>query len=442
MGEKVVTDLAVRGENSAAVWRERDAELISPAYARYSDLVVDHALGAHLHTVDGREVLDFGCGIGVTNLGHLHPAVTRAVHEQVDKLWHTSVTTLSPKMVEAAAALVSVAPEGLDQVFLNNSGAEAVESSIKLARRATGRTEIIAFTGGFHGRTYGAITLTASKAKYREGMGPFLPGVHHVRYPHCFRYCQHGPDQACPIARGDEIAHLFKTTVPADTVAAIIVEPLQGEGGFVVPPATFLPRLREICDENGILLVCDEVQSGFGRTGRFFCVEHTGVRPDIMCVAKAFGNGLPIAGIAATHAVMSKWHPGEHGTTYGGNAVACAAAVAVIETMRAERLPERAAALGKRVLGRLSGWVDDIPEVGDVRGLGLMIGIEFMREDRPAPEIAARVQRRCLDGDLLLLTCGIDDNVIRLLPPLTIDEPDLDAGLDILEECVREETAR
>jgi 4-aminobutyrate aminotransferase len=437
-----LTDLAVRGQDSAGVWRERYAELISPAYARYSDLVVDHALGTRLFTIDGREVLDFGCGIGVTNLGHLHPAVVRAVHEQVDKLWHTSVTALSPKMVEAAGALVSVAPEGLDQVFLNNSGAEAVESSMKLARRATGRTEIIAFTGGFHGRTYGAVTLTASKAKYREGMGPFLPGVHHVRYPYCFRYCEHGPDQPCPIARGDEIAHLFKTTVPPDTVAAIIVEPLQGEGGFVVPPPTFLPRLREICDENGILLVCDEVQSGFGRTGRFFCVEHTGVRPDIMCVAKAFGNGLPIAGLVATHAVMSKWHPGEHGTTYGGNAVACAAAMAVIETMRADRLPERAAALGRRVLERLSVWAAEFPEVGDVRGLGLMIGIEFMRGDKPAADIVARVRRRCLERDLLLLSCGIDDNVIRLLPPLTIDEADLDAGLDILEACVREETAR
>jgi len=358
-----VTDLAVRGKDSAGVWRERDAELISPAYSRYSDLVVDHALGARLFTIDGREVLDFGCGIGVTNLGHLHPAVVKAVHEQVDKLWHTSVTALSPRMVEAAAALVSISPEGLDQVFLNNSGAEAVESSIKLARRATGRTEVIAFTGAFHGRTYGAITLTASKAKYREGMGPFLPGVHHVRYPHCFRYCEHGPDQPCPIARGDEIAHLFKTTVPADTVAAIIVEPLQGEGGFVVPPATFLPRLREICDENGILLVCDEVQSGFGRTGRLFCVQHSGVRPDIMCVAKAFGNGLPIAGIVATHAVMSKWRAGEPGTPFGGNAVACAAAVAVIDTLRTERLPERAAALGKHALERIGRWAAGISAV-------------------------------------------------------------------------------
>jgi 4-aminobutyrate aminotransferase len=433
-----VTDLAARRSESAGVWRERDAELISPAYSRYTDLVVDHALGAHLYTVDGRDVLDFGCGIGVTNLGHLHPAVVKAVHEQVDKLWHTSVTTLNPKMIDAAAALVAIAPDGLDQVFLNNSGAEAVESSIKLARRATGRTDIVAFTGGFHGRTYGALTLTASKSKYRNGVGPFLPGVHHVRYPHCFRYCDHGADQPCPLARGDEIEHLFKTTVPSDTVAAIVVEPLQGEGGFVVPPPAFLPRLREICDEHGILLVCDEVQSGFGRTGRFFCVEHSGVRPDIMCVAKAFGNGLPIAGIVATHAVMSAWHPGEHGTTYGGNAVACAAAVAVIETMRAERLPERAATLGKRVIDRLSGWSDRFAEVGDVRGLGLMIGIEFMRGRSPAPDIAANVQRRCVENDLLVLTCGIDDNVVRLLPPLTIGEEELDRGVDILERCIAE----
>lgn len=437
-----MSDVAVRTGDSAGVWRERDAELISPAYSRYSDLVVDSALGAHLHTVDGRDVLDFASGIGVTNLGHRHPAVVKAVHEQVDRLWHTSVTSLSPPLVEAAAALVAISPEGLDQVFLNNSGAEAVEASIKLARRATGRSEIIAFTGAFHGRTYGALTLTASKSKYREGMGPFLPGVHHVRYPHCFRHCDHGPDRPCPIARGDDLDHLFATTVPPDSVAAIIVEPLQGEGGFVVPPPTFLPRLREICDEHGILLICDEVQSGFGRTGRFFCVDHTGVHPDIMCVAKAFGNGLPIAGIVARHSVMSTWHAGEHGSTYGGNAVACAAAVAVIDTLRSERLPERAAMLGKRVMTRLQRWKDEIDEVGDVRGLGLMIGIEMMRGDNPAADVAHNVQRRCVERDLLILTCGIDDNVIRLLPPLTITEDELDKGLDILEECLHAEVGR
>ena len=433
-----MTDLAPGRADAAGVWRERDAELVSRAYSRYSDLVVDTALGAHLRTVDGRDVLDFGCGIGVTNLGHLHPAVTRAVHAQVDRLWHTSVTTINPLLVAAAAALVSVTPEGLDSVFLNNSGAEAVESALKLARRATGRSEIIAFTGGFHGRTYGALSLTASKAKYHHGVGPFLPGVHHVRYPHCLRYCSHAAGEPCPIARGDEIQHLFDTLVPADSVAAIVVEPLQGEGGFVVPPHDFLPNLRRICDEHGILLVADEVQSGFGRTGRFFCVEHSGVVPDIMCVAKGFGNGLPIGGIVAKPSVMNAWHPGEHGTTFGGNAVACAAAVAVIDTMKSDRIPERADRLGRATLERLRAWQERFAPLADVRGLGLMIGLEFLTEGLPRADIVEKVIARCLARDLLVLSCGIDGNVIRLLPPLTIEEAELSAGLDIIESSIAE----
>src|SRR5438093_810854 len=279
--------------DTTATWRERDAELIAPAYGRYSDLVVESAEGAHLHTVDGRDVLDFGCGIAVTSLGHRHPAVVAAVHEQVDRLWHTSVTTLHPKMIEAAAALVAVTPDGLDQVFFSNSGAEAVEGAVKLTRRATGRTEIIAFTGAFHGRTYGAMTLTASRAKYRTGVGPFLPGVHHVRYPYCFRFCTHGPNERCPIAEGEDLQRLFATTVPPETVAAIIVEPVLGEGGIVVPPATFLPSLRTLCDQHGILLIADEIQCGLARTGRMFAVEQTRTDPDVMTLAKALGNGLP-----------------------------------------------------------------------------------------------------------------------------------------------------
>ena len=437
-----MTDVAVDAGQSAGLWRDRDAELISPAYSRYSDLVVDRAQGAHLFTVDGRDVLDFGSGIGVTNLGHLHPAVLAAVHDQLDRVWHTSVTALSPRMIEAAGALVSVTPEGLDQVFFNNSGAEAVETAIKLARRATGRTEVIAFTGGFHGRTYGAITLTASKAKYRLGMGPFLPGVHHVRYPYCLHHCTHAAGEPCPIAAGEDIEHLFATTVPASSVAAIVVEPLQGEGGFVVPPAAFLPTLRAICDREGILLVCDEVQSGFGRTGRFFCVEHSGVRPDILCLAKALGNGLPIAAVVATHAVMSAWSPGEHGTTYGGNAVACAAAIAVIDTIVRERLCERAQRLGGPVMARLRALGDRHPEIAEVRGLGLMIGIEFMRDGVPAADLVARIQQRCVADGVLVLTCGIDDNVIRLLPPLTIDEGELAHGVDVLEGAIAAEAPR
>src|ERR1700722_5737256 len=281
---RVVTELLAAAD--AATWRDRDAELISPAYHRYSDLVVESAEGAHLHPVDGRDVLDFGCGIGVTNLGHRHPAVVAAVHEQVDRLWHTSVTAFHPKMIEAAAAIVSVTPPSLDQVFLTNSGAEAVEGAMKLARRATGRSEIIAFVGGFHGRTYGALSLTASKATYRRGMGPLLPGIHHIRYPYCFRYCTHPKGAACDLVEHELLLLFLRTTAP-ETVAAIIVEPVQGEGGYVVPPATFMPMLRRVCNEHGILLVADEVQSGFARTGKMFAVNHTRLEPDIMCVAKA-----------------------------------------------------------------------------------------------------------------------------------------------------------
>ena len=424
-----------------SVWRDRDAELISPAYSRYSDLVVETAEGAHLHTVDGRDVLDFGCGIGVTSLGHRHPDVTAAVHRQVDRLWHTSVTSMHTTMVDAAAALVSVSPAGLDQVFFTNSGAEAVEGAIKLARRATGRSEIIAFSGAFHGRTYGAMTLTASRAKYRVGVGPFLPGVHHTRYPYCFLYCTHAPGERCSIAAGDEIDILFRTTVPPESVAAIFVEPVQGEGGFVVPPATFLPTLRRICDEHGILLVADEVQTGMARSGRMFAIEHSGVLPDIMCLAKALANGLPIAAVVARHAVMRAWHPGEHGTTFGGNAVACAALVAVVETMQRERLAERAARLGAATLERARGWQRTTASLVDVRGLGLLVGLEFARDGRPAADLVARIRASALQRGLLVLSCGTADNVIRIMPPLTIPEDELNQGLDILEAAMAEAAA-
>jgi len=418
---------------SVATLLEKDRELISPTFGRYTDLVVDTAEGAWLHTMDGRSVLDFTCGIGVTNLGHRHPAVVRAVHEQVDKLWHVSGTAHHVPLVAAAEALVSVTPPGLNSVFFGNSGAEAVEAALKLARRATGRSEIIAFLGAFHGRTYGAVTLTASKARYHTGMGPFLPGVHHVRYPYCFRMCSHGPSEPCPIAAGEELELLFRTLVPPESVAAIVVEPIQGEGGYVVPPDGFLTRLREICDAHGILLVADEVQTGFGRTGRMFAVDHSAVVPDIMCVAKGMGNGLPIGGIVAKASVMSKWHPGEHGTTFGGNPVACAAATVVIETLRNERLPERAAALGERVLERARGWQAKHPHLGDVRGRGFMIGLEFMEGKRPAPELTQRILHAALERDLLLLACGVDENVIRMIPPLTISEQELEKGMDVLE---------
>lgn len=427
------------GVDQAQLWRDRDAELLSPAYSRYSDLVVDRAEGAHLHTVDGRDVLDFGSGIGVVNLGHRHPAVVEAVHAQVDRLWHTSVTTLNTTSISAAEALVRITPPGLDTVFLCNSGAEAVEGALKLARKATGRSEIIAFRGAFHGRTYGALTLTASKSKYHQGMGPLLPGVHHVEYPYCLRRCPADASGRCAVAAGEEIERLLATTVAPSDVAAIVVEPVLGEGGYVVPPAEFLPTLRRICDRHGILLVCDEVQSGMGRTGRNFAVDHFGVRPDIMCVAKGFGNGMPIGAVVAPAAVMRAWHPGDHGTTFGGNPVACAAAIAVVEVLEREKIVERAATLGAATMARLRTWRAWAPELADVRGLGLMIGVEFLRSDgTPAADLVADIRDRALRRDVLLLGCGTDENVIRLAPPLTIPEDELSRGLDVFEQSVRE----
>jgi 4-aminobutyrate aminotransferase len=437
-----VTNTVPLGVGDARLWRDRDAELLSPAYSRYSDLVVESAEGAHLYTVDGRDVLDFGSGIGVVNLGHRHPDVVAAVHAQVDRLWHTSVTALNTVAVEAAEALVRITPPGLDTVFFCNSGAEAVEGAIKLARKATGRSEIIGFRGGFHGRTYGALTLTASKSKYHQGMGPLLPGVHHVEYPYCLRRCPTDASGRCRIAAGEEIERLLDTTVAPSDVAAIVVEPVLGEGGYVVPPAEFLPSLRRICDRHGILLVADEVQSGVGRTGRNFAVDHSGVVPDIMCVAKGFGNGMPIGAVVAPAAVMRAWHPGDHGTTFGGNPVACAAATAVVDVLERERIPERAAALGASTMQRLRSWQAWAPALADVRGLGLMIGLEFLRADRtPAADVVTAVRKLALQSDLLLLSCGTDENVIRLVPPLTIPEAELSRGLDVLERSLREALA-
>jgi len=430
------------GLDEAQLWRDRDAELVSPAYARYSDLVVERAEGAHLYTVDGRDVLDLGAGIGVVNLGHRHPVVTAAVHAQVDRVWHTSVTAINTPSIQAAEALVSISPPGLDTVFLCNSGAEAVEGAIKLARKATGRSDVIGFRGGFHGRTYGALTLTASKAKYHKGIGPLLPGVHHVEYPYCLRRCPPDASGRCGVAAGEEIERLLDTTVAPQDVAAIVVEPVLGEGGYVVPPREFLPALRRICDTHGILLVCDEVQSGIGRTGRNFAVEHFGVIPDILCVAKGFGNGMPIGALVAPAALMRAWQPGDHGTTFGGNPVACAAAVAVVEVLERERVLERVTALGASALQRLRSWQAWAPPLAEVRGLGLMIGLEFLDAGgSPATDLVSDVRNRALAEDVLLLACGTDENVIRLAPPLTIPEAELSHGLDVLERSLREALA-
>src|SRR5215813_9984333 len=348
-------------------------QYLSPVWARYSDILVDRAEGACLYDLDGRSYLDFTCGIGVTNTGHCHPRVVAAIREQAGLLLHGQANIVYHRpMLELVGALREVVDPALDSFFFSNSGAEAVEASLKLARQATGRSDVIVFGGGFHGRTAGAMALTSSKGKYRAGYAPLPSGVHIAPFAYCYQCAvarAAGKDasaisQAAPNDTGccgdplRQLRHMLQTeTVPED-IAAILVEPVQGEGGYIVPPISFIQGLRQICNEHGILLIADEVQTGFGRTGKFFAMEHFGVTPDIMLMAKGLASGLPLSGIAARHELMARRHAGSHGGTYGGNAVACAAAVATIAAIREEGMVENATRLGgilKNELGALRG---------------------------------------------------------------------------------------
>ena len=429
--------------NLSEGWRARDQRSVSGAYSRYTDLVIEDGEGSFLIDVEGRRYLDFGCGIAVTSLGYRHPDVTRAIHQQVDSYWHTSVVTQHVRLTEAAEKVASICPDPLDTVFFANSGAEVVEGALKLARQATHRQGIIAFTGGFHGRTFGALSVTTSKVHYREHYSPLLPGVYTTPYPYCFRKCDHGPQEPCPIAMGEELEKLFRHIVPADEVAAMLVEPIQGEGGYIVPPKGFLATLRRICDQHGIVLIFDEVQSGVGHTGRWLASEHDQVVPDVVTLAKALGSGLPIGAIVARHDLMDKWPAGTHGTTFGGNAISCAAAIATIEVIERDGLLQRATEIGARIQERAQGWQKQVGGPADVRGRGAMIGLEFMDSaGLPDAERVDAIRAACLQSGLLVLGCGLDDNVIRLVPPLTLSDEEVEQGLRILEQAILQGGAR
>ncbi len=430
-------DSGVATDTVAESWRVRDRRAVSGAYSRYTDLVIQDGEGSFLIDVEGRRYLDFGCGIAVTALGYRHPDVTRAIHQQVDGYWHTSVVTQHVRLTEAAEKVASICPDPLDQVFFANSGAEVVEGALKLARQATHRPGIVAFTGGFHGRTFGALSVTTSKVHYREHYSPLLPGVYTTPYPYCFRNCGHGPDEPCPVAMGAELEKLFKHVVPADEVAAILVEPIQGEGGYIVPPPGFLATLRQICDRHGIVLIFDEVQTGVGHTGRWLASDHEGVVPDVVTLAKALGSGLPIGAIVARHDLMNKWPAGTHGSTFGGNAIACAAAIATIEVIQRDGLLQRATEIGDKIVSRAHAWQQQVGGPADVRGRGAMVGLEFMDSaGLPDAERVDAIRAACLQSGLLVLGCGIDDNVIRLIPPLTLSDSEVEQGLQILEQAV------
>ncbi len=418
----------------------RDNAWAATSYAKEYPLVVARGRGAMVEDVDGNRYLDFMAGIGVLSTGHAHPKVVAAVKDAADRFLHICGSDFYYETMAALCErLATLAPgPSRKRVFLTNSGTEAVEGAIKLVRNATRRPGLIAFKGAFHGRTYGAMSLTSSKVKQHAGFAPLLPEVYHVPYAYCYRcdYAREYP--SCQLFCVSAIEHdLFARQIHPRDVAAIFVEPVQGEGGYVVPPPDYLQALRALCDRHGILLVLDEVQSGIGRTGRMFAAEYAGVEPDVLLTAKGLGSGLPIGAIIAKESV-SKWERGSHGSTFGGNPVCCAAALATLELVEPE-LRQNAARMGERLLSGVKRLADRYEAIGDVRGLGLMIGIEFVADRttrKGAPDLVARLVQRAFQHGLLLLGAG--HSALRLVPPLVVDEYDVDTGLQILERCVQE----
>ncbi|MGA2578653.1 MAG: acetyl ornithine aminotransferase family protein [Bryobacteraceae bacterium] len=416
----------------------RDRRSVSPSYTRCYPLVARRGEGAILEDVDGNRFLDFNAGIAVVATGHCHPRVVAAIREQAGNLIHMSGTDFYYEaLVDLAEKLGSLAPGGVERrVSFCNSGAEAVEGAMKLARYATGRDKFIAFFGSFHGRTMGALSLTARKDVQRRGFGPLVPGVVHAPYPNCYR-CPFGQTPAnCAVECAKFIEDtLLKTIAPADEVAAIVIEPVQGEGGYIVPPQKFFDELVRIAGRHGILLVCDEVQSGMGRTGKMWASQHFQLTPDIMTVAKGIASGLPL-GATVARADLMRWGPGAHASTFGGNPVACAAALVTIELLEQE-LIDNAARMGAHLMARMRDWPARFPIVGDVRGLGLMLGIELVRDQQSkakAPELRDRVVDLAFERGLLILGAG--DSTLRLCPALVITRDQCDFALDTLEECI------
>ena len=421
-----------------------DDQYLSPSYTRPYPLVIRQAKGAMIEDVDGNLFLDFNAGVAVCSTGHSHPHVVDAIKKQVDDFLHIcSADYYYPNLPKLAEKISRLTPGTHDKrVHFGNSGAEAVEGAVKLAMYATRRQKFIGFFGAFHGRTMGALSLTASKFRQRAGFGPQALDVTHIPYANCFRCPYNLTQETCGAkeARGPHCARvieetLFRTTVPADECAAIVLEPIQGEGGYLVPPAAFLRTIREIADRHGILVIADEVQSGFGRTGRFFASEHFDFVPDIMTLAKGIASGLPLSATVARGDLM-KWVPGAHASTFGGNPVAIAASLATIELLE-DGLVENAAAMGAYLLDGLRALMDKHPIIGDVRGKGLMIGIELVKDrasKEPHPDALHQVELECFRRGLITLGCGI--STIRLSPPLVIDREQCDFAIRTIDEAV------
>jgi len=411
---------------------------LSPVWTHMTSIVATRGEGCYIYDQEGSAYLDFTCGIGVTNTGHCHPKVVEAIRSQAGLLLDGQANIIFHEpMVALVAELRPLMHPTLDGYFFTNSGAEAVEGAIKLARHATGRPNVIVFQGSFHGRTNATMALTTSKTVYRAGYQPLTPGVFVAPYPYAYRY---GWDEQTTTRWClDELEFLLLSQTAPQETAAILIEPVLGEGGYVVPPTQYLAELRKLCDRHGILLIADEIQSGFGRTGRWFAQEHFNLVPDIVTVAKGIASGLPLSGVISRLELMQKWIPGSHGGTYGGNAVACAAAVATIQAIRTEKMVDNACRRGEQLTAGLRRLQEEYPVIGDVRGLGLMIGTEFRTADRkPDKATAKAVAAACLKRKLMLLTCGPYDNVIRWIPPLVVNEAQINAGLNIFTDALKE----
>jgi 4-aminobutyrate aminotransferase len=423
----------------------RDQKALSPSYTRSYGFVMSHGQGAEVWDVDGNQYIDFAAGIAVLSTGHRHPKIAEAVQQQLEKYVHIGATDFfCPSQIELAEKLQRIAPiKGAANpedimIYFGNSGTEAVEAALKLARyQPGGRSYVIAFYGGFHGRTLGSLSVTASKAIQRADY-PFIPGgVEHVPYP-AKSLCSGdaGPASWCD-AVGFIEEFVIKKKIPGSEIAAVIVEPVQGEGGYYLPTDDFLRDLRALCDEHGILLIADEIQSGMGRTGKWFAIEHWDVKPDILVSAKGLGSGFPIGATIAHKDVMGKWVPGAHASTFGGNPLACAVAGATIDVIEGEGLLEHVTALGEYTLGRLTTFKMDHPSVKRVEGKGLMIGVEFAAPDgTPAPGLRDEIVDRCFLKGMLTLACGT--SALRIAPPLVITREQLEQGLDILERSIAE----
>ena len=419
---------------------EADDRLISPSYTRSYPLVAKRGRGIRVEDVDGNEFIDFAAGIAVVSTGHCHPEVVAAIQKQAAELIHISGTDFyNEPLTDLADRLSAVAPmPGPHRFFYGNSGAEAVECALKLARYHTGRQQVISFFGAFHGRTMGALSLTGSKPQQKRRFSPLVPGVTHIRYPYAYRGCTGGPqdEEAFSMGCARYIEEkLFKTILAPEEVAAIFIEPIQGEGGYVVAPDNFLHELRAICDRHGILLVVDEVQSGAGRTGKWWAIEHSGVQPDIVCMAKGIASGMPL-GVCMSRAEIMDWVPGSHASTFGGNPVSIAAALATMDILEREGIAN-AALVGGKMLERLQGWKQTHPLVGDVRGRGLMIGVELVKDKatrEPATALRNRVETLAFERGLMVLGCG--ETTLRLCPPLILKEEEATVALDILEDVL------